>query len=213
MRSEAKTVAEYLASLPPDRRAAIEAVRAVVNRHADPLLEEGMHYGMITWYVPHSVFPPGYHVTPSIPLPYAALASQKQHMSLYLMTAYVEGSAGEAWIRRVWPKTIRPLDMGKSCIRFRRLDDLALDVVGEAVRRVSVADHLAWYATVDPRQPHVHRAPRKTASKTAGQSTGTPARKAAAKAAPKAKRAPVRPAAKRTAAKRTAAKRSAAKKK
>lgn len=181
MRSEATTVAAYLASLPPDRRAAIEAVRAVVNRHADPLLEEGMHYGMITWYVPHAVFPPGYHVTPSIPLPYAALASQKQYMSLYLMTAYVEGSAGEAWIRRVWPKTIRPLDMGKSCIRFKRLEDLALDVVGEAVRRVSVADHLAWYATVDPRQPHVHRAPRKTASKTASKTAKKTARKAAAK--------------------------------
>lgn len=182
MQSKATTVAAYLAELPPERRAAIEAVRAVVNSHRDPLLEEGMQYGMIGWYVPHAVFPPGYHVNPKTPLPYAALASQKQYMSLYLMTAYTDGSEGEAWIRRVWPSTVKKLDMGKCCIRFKKVEDLALDVIGEAIRRVSVADHLAWYAQVDPRQPHVHRAPRKTATaKKAARKKPASAKRAAKK--------------------------------
>ena len=151
MQSKATTVAAYLKSLPPDRRTPIAAVRAVVRDNLDPLIEEGLQYGMICWYIPHSVFPPGYHATPKLPLPYAGLASQKQYMSLYLMTAYGEGSSGEAWIRTAWPKTAKPLNMGKSCIRFRQIEDLALDVVGEAIRRVSVQAFLEYYAAVDPR--------------------------------------------------------------
>lgn len=151
MQSKAKTVKEYLASLEPSRRASIEAVAKVVRANLDPQLEEGMQYGMIGWYVPHRVFPEGYHCDPKQPLPYACLAAQKNYNSLYLMTAYAEGSTGEAWIRKAWPKTAKPLNMGKSCIRFATADDLALDVIGEAVRRVSVAEHLAWYAALDPR--------------------------------------------------------------
>jgi hypothetical protein len=151
MQSKATTVTEYLAGLPADRRADISRIRALVNAHVDPAIQESMLYGMITWAVPHSVFPAGYHVDPKTPLPFAALASQKNHMSLYLMTAYGEGSTGEAWIRTHWPKTAKKLDMGKSCIRFKKADDLALEVVGEAIARVPVQEHLAWYARVDPR--------------------------------------------------------------
>jgi hypothetical protein len=151
MQSKEVSVPAYLASLPADRRAAIATIRALVNAHVDPAIQEGMLYGMITWSVPHSVFPAGYHVDPKTPLPFAALASQKNHMSLYLMTAYGEGSTGEAWIRTHWPKTAKKLDMGKSCIRFKKVEDLALDVVAEAIARVPVQEHLAWYARVDPR--------------------------------------------------------------
>lgn len=151
MQSKAKTVAQYLKELPADRRRTIEAVAEVIRANIDPRMEEGMGYGMMGWYVPHAVFPPGYHCDPKQPLPFAGLASQKHHCSLYLMTAYAEGTVGEAWIKKAWPKG-KKLDMGKSCIRFRSVDDLALDIVGEAIRRVSVDDHLAWYATVDPRQ-------------------------------------------------------------
>lgn len=186
MQSKAKTVAEYLNSLPADRRESMQRVADVVRANLDPLLEEGMQYGMIGWYVPHAVFGPGYHCDPKQPLPYACLASQKNHMSLYLMTAYAEGSTGEAWIKRAWPKTAKKLDMGKSCIRFKHADDLALDVIGEAIRRVPVADHLAWYAALDPRN-----------FKKAG------AKKPAAK----------KPAAKANVAKKSASKRPAAKKK
>lgn len=151
MQSKATTVAAYLKSLPSDRRAEISRMRDLVNAHIDQAMQEAMRYGMITWSVLHEIFPAGYHVDPKTPLPYAALASQKHHMSLYLMTAYGEGSTGEAWIRAHWPKTAKKLDMGKSCIRFKRCDDLALDVVAEAIRRVPVQEHLAWYARVDPR--------------------------------------------------------------
>jgi hypothetical protein len=112
-------------------------------------------------------------------------------MSLYLMTAYAEGSKGEVWLKQAWPKTAKKLDMGKSCIRFKHADDLALDVVGEAIRRVSVADHLAWYAELDPRN-----------------------RKAAAAKKPTAKTSTAKkPTAKKLAAKKPAAKKPAAKKK
>jgi len=179
MQSKAKTVAEYLKTIPADRRESMERVIEVVRANLDPLLEEGMQYGMIGWYVPHSVFAPGYHCDPKQPLPYACLASQKNYMSLYLMTAYAEGSKGEAWIRSAWPKTAKKLDMGKSCIRFKHADDLALDVVGEAVRRLSVADHLAWYAAIDPRNFKKPSAKRAAASKPAARTNAV--KKSAAK--------------------------------
>ncbi len=144
MRSNAMSVSAYLAELPADRRALVEAVRAVSLEHLDPDIEEGMQYGMIGYYVPHRVYPAGYHVDPRQPLPYAALASQSKHVALYLMTVYASG-ADEAWLREAWAATGRKLDMGKSCIRFRKLADVPLEVVGEAIRRVSVADHIAQY--------------------------------------------------------------------
>lgn len=150
MQSKAKTVAAYLKEVPDERRESMETVLKVVRKNLDKKFEEGMAYGMITWSVPHSVFPEGYHCDPKQALPFAAFASQKNHMSLYLMSAYAEGTSGEVWLRKAWPKD-KKLDMGKSCIRFKHADDLALDVIGEAIRRVSVKDHLLWYAAIDPR--------------------------------------------------------------
>lgn len=93
MQSKATSVEAYLKELPDDRRAIVAAVRDLVNAAVDADIEEGMQYGMICWYVPHRVFPAGYHVDPRIPLPYAALASQKNYLSLYLNTTY--GAGGE----------------------------------------------------------------------------------------------------------------------
>ena len=151
MQSKAKTVREYLAELPVDRRQAIKAVRKVVKAQMDPALEEGMQYGMIGWYVPHDVFPPGYHCDPKQPLPFAGIASQKNHLSLYLMNIYADGTTEEQWFRKAWAKSGKKLDMGKCCVRFKRVDDLALDVIGEAFKRSRVKDHLAAYAKIDPR--------------------------------------------------------------
>jgi hypothetical protein len=158
MPSKAQTVEQYLASLPPDRRGAIEAVRNVLLANLDRGLdgrsgyEEGMQYGMIGYYVPHSLFPAGYHCDPRQPLPFAALASQKNYMSLYLMGVYCgcmdDGSdmSPEAkWFRQAWAKTGKKLDMGKACIRFRRVEDLALDVIGEAIRRLPAATYVRRY--------------------------------------------------------------------
>lgn len=145
MQSKADTVEEYLESLPEDRRMAMTAVRDLVRSSIDDDIEEGMQYGMIGWYVPHRVFPAGYHTNPKLPLPYAALASQKNYMTLYMMNVYADGTEGESWFRKEWAKTGKKLDMGKSCIHFRKTDDLALDVIAEAIRRVPSGRHIEQY--------------------------------------------------------------------
>src|SRR5205807_5459460 len=144
MISKAKTVNEYLKSLPDDRREALKAVRKVILQNLDKDYEEGMQYGMIGYYVPHRVFPAGYHCDPKQPLPFAALASQKNHMSLHLMCVYGHGPLAE-WFREAWAKTGKKLDMGKACIRFKRVEDLALDVIGEAIWRVPVEKYIDHY--------------------------------------------------------------------
>ena len=144
MVSKAKTVREYLAELPADRRAALEAVRAAILENLAGGYEEGMQYGMIGYYVPHSIYPAGYHCDPKQPLPFASLASQKNHMAVYLMCGY-GNPQHEQWFRREWAKTGKKLDMGKSCIRFKKVEDLALDVLGRAIARVPVSTYIASY--------------------------------------------------------------------
>lgn len=143
MQSKATTVAHYLAELPDDRRQAIEAVRQVILHNLDHDYEEGMQYGMIGYYVPHRVYPAGYHCDPKQPLPFAALASQKKYMSLYLMCVYGESPLAK-WFQESWAKTGKKLDMGKSCVRFKQLDDLALDVIGEAIKRVPARKYIEY---------------------------------------------------------------------
>jgi len=161
MQSKATTVRQYLAELPADRRAAIEAVRAVVIKNLDPLYEEGMQYGMIGFKVPHRVYPPGYHCDPKQPLPFACLASQKNYMSLYLGCVYGDTQLAR-WFQQAWAKTGKKLDMGKSCIRFKKVDDLALDVIGKAIRRVPARKYIAYYESV------IKDSRRKRASKPTG---------------------------------------------
>ena len=144
MPSKAKTVAEYLASLPADRREAIAAVRTTILANLDRGFEEGMSYGMIGYHVPHAVFPAGYHCDPKQPLPYAGLASQSGHMSLYLMGVYFD-PADAKWLADAWKKAGKKLDMGKSCIRFKKLADVPLDVVGAAIRRMPLAKYVGMY--------------------------------------------------------------------
>jgi hypothetical protein len=144
MQSEATTVNEYIASLPDDRRAAISAVRKVILDNLDHDIEECMSYGMIGYAVPHRVYPPGYHCDPSKGLPYAGLASQKQYMSLYVTWMY-GNAAAELDFRRRWEATGRKLDMGKCCIRFKRLEDLALDIIADMCKRTTAAAYVAGY--------------------------------------------------------------------
>ncbi len=144
MQSKASTVAAYLDSLPPERRSAIATVRGIILANLDGDYEEGMQYGAIGYYVPHRVFPAGYHCNPKQPLPYAGLASQKNYMSLYLMCQY-SSSPEMNWFQRAWAKAGKKLDMGKSCIRFKRVEDLALEVLGEAIRRTPAKKYLAVY--------------------------------------------------------------------
>ncbi|MBL9086878.1 MAG: DUF1801 domain-containing protein [Planctomycetia bacterium] len=138
------TVAAYLASLPEDRRAAVSAVRDAVNRALPAGYEEGIAYGMIGWHVPHRLYPAGYHCDPKQPLPFAGLASQKGHMSLHLMAVYLDPPRRDAFVR-AWKQTGKKLDMGAACVRFKAVDDLALDVVTDAIAAIPVTTYVAAY--------------------------------------------------------------------
>ncbi len=142
MPSQTKNVEEYLAGLPEDRRAALQTIRQVILKNLPAGYAEGIQYGMIGYYVPHSVYPPGYHCDPRQPLPFAALGSQKNYMSLHFMPVYGDEELA-AWLRQAWAKTGKKLDMGKACIRFKKVDDLALDIIGEALARVPVKKYVA----------------------------------------------------------------------
>lgn len=152
MQSKATTVAEYLAHLPPERRAAIERVRQVVRENLDRDYQEGMTYGMIGYYVPHTVYPAGYHCDPRQPLPFINLGSQKNHMALYLTCAYIDQSQ-DGWFREAWAKTGKKLDMGKGCLRFKQLDDLALDVIGALVKRMPARKYIETVTAVLANRP------------------------------------------------------------
>ncbi len=139
MKSNAKTVAQYLAELAPDRREAIQTVRSEILRRLPGGYVETMGFGMIAYVVPLDAYPDTYNKQP---LMYAALASQKNHMALYLSAIYVSESHRERF-EAAYAATGKRYDCGKSCVRFRRLDDLPLEVVGEAVASMSMDEFIA----------------------------------------------------------------------
>ena len=138
--SAAATPDEYLSELPEGRAEVLRAVRRVILDRLPPGYEEGMEFGMISYHVPLEGFPDTYN---GRPLGYVALAAQKRHFSLYLMGVYDEGLQRD--FADQWRATGRTLDMGKACVRFRELDDVALDVLGDWVARWSVDDIIAAY--------------------------------------------------------------------
>jgi uncharacterized protein YdhG (YjbR/CyaY superfamily) len=138
------SVAEYIAALPADRRAAISAVRKTINDNLPAGYEEGIQFGMIGWYVPLSMYPAGYAENKKVPLPLVALASQKSGMALHFLCFYGHPTLS-TWFTDEYKKSGKKLDMGKGCVRFNKLDNLALDVVGRTIARVPVAQHVANY--------------------------------------------------------------------
>jgi hypothetical protein len=176
MKTAPASVDAYLAALPEDRRAALSAVRAAIVKALPKGYAEGIQYGMIGYHVPHSIYPAGYHCDPKQPLPFASLASQKSHMALYLFCTYLD-EAQATWFRDAWTATGKRLDMGKSCVRFKRLEDVPLEVVSEAIRRVPVKAFIERYEQSVP-------AARKAREKARG---AAPARGAKAKASLKSK--------------------------
>ena len=144
MQSKATTVQQYLRELSPDRRAAIQAVRETILQALPKGYEEGMQYGMIGYYVPHSLYPDGYHCDPKQPLPFAHLASQKNYMSIYLFCNYSDAEQRQ-WFEQAWTDAGKKLDAGKSCVRFKTLDDVPLKVVGQAIARYPVNKFIKIY--------------------------------------------------------------------
>lgn len=145
MQSKATTVAQYLAELPPERRAAINAVRRAIRSTLDPVYKEVMSYGAIGYVVPHRVFPPGYHCDPKLPLPFAGLGVQKNHMSVGFMCSYGD-PAEDRWLREAFARAGKKLDMGRCCIRFKSIDDLPLDVIAEFTARHPAKEYIARYS-------------------------------------------------------------------
>ena len=141
MQSKAKTAEEYLSELADDRREQLSTVRNVVLDNLPDGYEEIMLFGMITYAVPLSVVPDTYNKQP---LMYAALASQKRHMALYLTNVYGDESV-EKWFRERYLATGKRLDMGKSCVRFRKLDDLPLELVGEVIGTTPIEEFVEVY--------------------------------------------------------------------
>ena len=140
-RSDAATVEQYLAELAPDRREQIEAMREVVLENLPDGYEEAMNWGMISWEIPLARYPKTYNKQP---LMYAALASQKNYMSLYLMCVYAhEGRHAE--FERRFKASGKKLDMGKSCVRFKSVDDLPMDLIAETIASTSVEDYIRSY--------------------------------------------------------------------
>jgi len=141
MRSEAKTVEEYINALPAERQQAIGRVRAVILENLPQGYEEVMNWGMITYQVPLSVKPDTYNKRP---LMYAALASQKNHMAVYLSNIYANPVSREAF-EREYRATGKRYDVGKSCVRFRELDDLPLDLIGKAIAQTDMEAFISDY--------------------------------------------------------------------
>lgn len=141
MRSEASSIEQYLDDLPDDRRAALETVRATILENLPDGIEESMNWGMITYEVPLSRYPETYN---DQPLMLAALASQKRHMAVYLSGIYADEEAREKF-EASYRATGKRLDVGASCVRFRKLDDLPLELIGEAVGKFGVEDFIEIY--------------------------------------------------------------------
>lgn len=138
--SAAKSVDDYLESLPPARRIVVGAVRDVVRRNLPKGYSETMGYGMIAYNIPLERYPETYN---GQPLCYAAIAAQKNHYSLYLMCAYQTEEG--AWLKNEFVRAGKKLDMGKSCVRFKSLDDLPLSAIGEHIARTSPERFIAQY--------------------------------------------------------------------
>jgi hypothetical protein len=139
MKSNAATVYLYLAELPADRKTAIEIVRRVILDNLPNGYEEVVNWGMITYQVPLSIYPDTYNKKP---LMYAALASQKNHMAVYLMGIYMNDESRKHF-EEGYRATGKRLDMGKSCVRFRKLDDLPLALIGENIAAIPVDKFVA----------------------------------------------------------------------
>ncbi len=141
VKSTALTVEEYLHELPPDRRDVVAEVRRTILENLPEGYVESMNWGMISYEIPLETYPETYN---DQPLGYAALASQKRHYSLYLMGAYAD-SAQETQIVEGFKKAGKKLDMGKSCVRFRKLDDLPLDVIGRVIASTTPEQLISRY--------------------------------------------------------------------
>jgi hypothetical protein len=145
MQSKATTPDQYLAELPEDRRIAMEKLRNIALKNLPKGFKEVMSYGMLGYVVPHEIYPNGYHCTPELPLPFFNIASQKNSINIYHMVLYGNKDLHD-WFVAEYPKHCKSkLDMGKSCVRFKKLDDIPYDLIGELLTKITVEDWIELY--------------------------------------------------------------------
>ena len=145
MTSKATTPEQYIVEAPEERQAYLNQLRHVINTNLPKGFEEGMQYGMIGYYVPHSIYPGGYHCNTKEPLPFMSFASQKNSVNLYHSGIYAVPEIYD-WFVAEFPKhSKRKLDMGKSCVRFKKVDNIPLKLIGELCKKLSVKEWIEIY--------------------------------------------------------------------
>lgn len=145
MQYKATSVEDYISQVPEDRKEALTKLRNVINSNIPKGFEEGIGYGMVGYSVPHSLYPSGYHCTPELPLPFMGYASQKNSINLYHMGIYSIKELYD-WFVAEYPKySKRKLDMGKSCIRFKKPEDIPYELIGELASKMTVDEWIAIY--------------------------------------------------------------------
>lgn len=145
MKIEAQSVQEYLENLPEERKEPIEKLRKIISENLPNGFEEQLSYGMIGYVVPKSIYPKGYHCTPELPLPFFSIASQKNSINLYHMGIYADEKL-LLWFQEEFPKySKKKLDMGKSCMRFKKPEDIPYELIGELARKMTPQDWIEKY--------------------------------------------------------------------
>ena len=145
MRIEAEDLDDYITKLPEDRQEPMKKLRAAIEANIPDGFEQGMSYGMPGWVVPHSLYPKGYHVKPEEPLPFISIASQKNFIAFYHMGVYADEKLHK-WFTSEYPKhSDRKLDMGKSCIRFKKIEEIPFELLGELVSKMTADEWIARY--------------------------------------------------------------------
>ena len=146
-------VKEYIDNLPEDRKKGFSDLRKVINKHLPKGFKEGFAYNMIVWSVPHSIFPPGYHCDPSKPLMLIGLSATKGGVSLHHLGLY--GSAPlTSWFQSEWSKrAVKKLDMGKGCMRFKKIEDVPLDLIGELASKLTPQQWIEQYQNLLSMRP------------------------------------------------------------
>lgn len=145
MQYNAKTPSEYIKQLPEDRKEPLKKLRKVILDKLPKGFKEGMSYGMIGYVVPHSIYPEGYHCDPKLPLPFMSIASQKNFVAVYHMGVYSDEKILN-WFKKEFAKNTKAkLDMGKSCIRFKKMDQIPYKLIGELASKITVDEWIAIY--------------------------------------------------------------------
>ena len=145
MKSKAETIEQYIEELSDDRKEAILNLRNIISENLPTGFEEQMSYGMPGFVVPHSIYPDGYHCTPELPLPFISYASQKNFVALYHMGIYANPELLK-WFVEEYPKHCKTkLNMGKSCIRFKKMENIPYKLIAELIKKMSVEEWISIY--------------------------------------------------------------------